>query len=230
MATGCPHCLWSMVENVDFNIVGPAAPHHFEKLISSHSYRGPVPGLTTSVICCVTFMTPQLQTSASSAVKAELYRGFTSPQAHLSNAPGLHQRPFLSLSLGVWNSHLDLILWDHPYQISKCCFSLFIACAIVFTPVSYWIWYFTLHIFSIYLSNAYSSLKKLNSTLSEALVSFALHTTCYTVLHTDSHVFSEPHAVLCSSSHHTVSSLSIFLFASLRSHSSLRHELNLFNI
>lgn len=107
---------------MDSNRVGPRAPYHFGKLISSHSYRGPAPGLAMSITCCVTFMTSQLQTSLSSSVKAELYRGFTSPPTCLSSNPGLHQRPFLSLSLGVWNSHLDLIPLVHTYQISICCF------------------------------------------------------------------------------------------------------------
>lgn len=117
--TGHPHYHWSIVENMDSNRGGPGPLYHFEKVISSHFYRsrGPAPGPAMPVTCCTTLMMSHLQTSASLSAKGTMDKGFTSPPICLSGTLRLHQWIFLSLSLRVWNSHLDIILWVHPYQI-----------------------------------------------------------------------------------------------------------------
>ena len=111
------------MKNVDSSRVGLGTQYHFEKLISSPI--GPEDQLQVwlcPITCCVTVMISHPQTSASLSLKAEVDEVFISPPTSLSSPPSLHQRPFLSLSLGVWNLHLDLILWVHPHQISIYCF------------------------------------------------------------------------------------------------------------
>lgn len=177
----------------------------------SYRSRGPAPGLTTSITCCVTAAISYPQTSASLSLKAEVDEVFTSPPACLSSPPSLHQRPFLSLSLEVWNSHLDLILWAHPHQISICYILTLLSflhflLSLFLCPTEYGS--LALHTSFSHLSNAYSSFRKLNSTHPNPLeLCPPLH--ILTVLRADSPVFSETCAFLCSSSHHTVLSLSV---------------------
>lgn len=87
------------------------ADFHLEKLISSHSLRAQRTSFRSimPIICCVTLMIFCLQILASLCIKPEVDKGFVPPPTYLSGILSLYPRTLISLSLGVWNRHPDLI-------------------------------------------------------------------------------------------------------------------------